>query len=97
MEMEHFSPLIFTGYLSSGLITQQRADTKTKCNLFYLNVPSIEGCSGSGVYFSVKKAIYMAGKATLMIGIVHGTQSDSTGGKLAVITPSYYILDLFKD
>ena len=97
MEMEHFSPLIFTGYLSSGLITQPRADTKTKCNFFYLNVPSIEGCSGSGVYFSVKKAFYMAGKTTLMIGIVHGTYGDSTGGKLAAITPSYYISDLFKD
>lgn len=97
MEMEHFSPLIFTGYLSSGLITQPRADTQTKCNFFYLNVPSIEGCSGSGVYFSVKKAMYIGGKTTLMIGIVHGTKGDSTGGKLAAITPSYYIFDLFKN
>jgi hypothetical protein len=60
-------------------------------------VPSIEGCSGSGVYFSVKKAFYMGAKTTLMIGIVHGTQGDSTGGKLAAVTPSYYIFDLFKD
>ena len=97
LEMEHFSPLIFTGYLASGLITQLRFDTKTKCNFFYLNNPSIEGCSGSGVYFSVKKAFYMGGKKTLMIGIVHGTKGDSTGGKLAAITPSYYIFDLFKD
>lgn len=97
MEMEHFSPLIFTGYLSSGLITQLRYDTKSRCNFFYLNVPSIEGCSGSGVYFSVKKQFYIAGKSTLMIGIVHGTQGDSTGGKLAAVTPSYYIFDLFKD
>jgi len=59
MQMEHFSPLTFTGYLSSGLITQLRYDTKTKCNFFYLNVPSIEGCSGSGVFFSVKKAFYI--------------------------------------
>ncbi|MHC4686918.1 MAG: serine protease family protein [Planctomycetota bacterium] len=97
MEMEHFSPLIFTAYLSSGLITQKRYDTKTKCNFFYLNMPSIEGCSGSGVFFSVKKAFYMAGKTTLMIGIVHGTKGDSTGGKLAAITPSYYIFDLFEE
>jgi hypothetical protein len=97
MEMEHFSPLVFTAYLSSGLITQQRYDTKTKSNFFYLNVPSIEGCSGSGVFFSVKKAFYLAGKATLMIGIVHGTQGDSTGGKLAAVTPSYYVLDLLKE
>lgn len=97
LQMEHFSPLTFTGYLSSGLITQLRYDTKTKCNFFYLNVPSIEGCSGSGVFFSVKKAFYMGAKKTLMIGIIHGTQGDSTGGKLAAVTPSYYVSDLFKD
>jgi hypothetical protein len=98
MKMEHFSPLIFTAYLASGLITQERGDTKTKCDVFYLNQPSIQGCSGSAVFFSVKKStIYMAGKATLIIGIMHGTFSDNTGGKLAMVTPSYYISDLFKE
>lgn len=96
LELEHFSPLVFTGYLASGLITQLRYDTKTKCNFFYLNVPSIQGCSGSGVYFSVKKGMYYGGKVTYLIGIVHGTQGDNTGGKLAAITPSYYINDLLK-
>lgn len=97
LELEHFSPLIFTGYLSSGLITQRRYDTKTKCNFLYLNVPSIQGCSGSGVYFSVKKGMYFGGNVTYLIGIVHGTQGDNTGGKLAAITPSYYINDLLKE
>jgi hypothetical protein len=97
MEMEHFSPFVFTAYLSSGLITQQRYDTKTKCNFFYLSVPSIEGCSGSGVFFSVKKAMFMAGKATLLIGIIHGTKADNTGGKLAAVTPSYYVAELLKE
>lgn len=97
MEMEHFSPLLFTAYLSSGLITQQRYDTGTKCNFFFLNVPGIEGCSGSGVFFSVKKAMFMAGKATLMIGIMHGTKGDNTGGKLAAVTPSYYAAELLKE
>jgi hypothetical protein len=97
MDLEHFSPLVFTGYLSSGLITQKRYDTKTKCNFFYLNVPSIQGCSGSGVYYSVKKAGYYFGeKKTWMIGIVHGTQGDNTGGKLAAVTPSYYIFELLE-
>jgi hypothetical protein len=94
LELEHFSPLVFTGYLASGLITQYRYDTNTKCNFFFLNVPSIQGCSGSGVYFSVKKAMYFGGSKTICIGIVHGTQADNTGGKLAAITPSYYIFDL---
>jgi len=97
MQMEHFSPLVFTAYLSSGLITQERGDTKTKSNFFYLNVPSIQGCSGSGVFFSVKKSFYMAGKTTLMIGVMHGTFRDNTGGKLAAVTPSFYVLDLLKE
>jgi hypothetical protein len=97
LEMEHFSPLVFTGYLASGFITQLRYDTKTKCNFFYLNVPSIQGCSGSGVYFSVKKGMYVGGSVTLFIGIVHGTQGDNSGGKLAAITPSFYINDLLKE
>ncbi len=96
LEMEHFSPLVFTGQLASGLITQRRYDTGTKCNFYYLNVPSIQGCSGSGVYLAVQKAIVIGGKVTYYIGIVHGTQGDNTGGKLAAITPSYYITDLLK-
>jgi hypothetical protein len=98
LDMEHFSPLIFTAYRSSGLITQKRADTKTKCNFYYLNEPSIQGCSGSGVFLSVRKSrMFLNVGRTLMIGIVHGTHGDNTGGKLAAITPSYYILDLFED
>jgi hypothetical protein len=96
LEMEHFSPLIFTGYRASGLITQLRYDNKSKCNFYFLNVPSIQGCSGSGVYVSVKKGLYLDFGKTIMIGIVHGTQGDNTGGKMAAITPSYYIFDLFK-
>ena len=95
LEMEHFSPLVFTAYLASGLNTQLRYDTRTKCNFFFLNVPSIQGCSGSGVYFSVAKGMYYGGNTTVLIGIVHGTQGDNTGGKLAAITPSYYIRDFF--
>ncbi|MCH7964905.1 MAG: hypothetical protein IH852_13315 [Bacteroidetes bacterium] len=96
MKMNHFSPLIFKGYRSSGLITQKRADTNTASDFYYLNVPSIQGCSGSGVYISVKNGMYLSFGKTIMIGIVHGTHGDNTGGKMAAITPSYYIFDLFK-
>ena len=97
LQIEHFSPLIFNSHLASGLITQFRADTKTKCNFFYLDVPSMQGCSGFVVYISVKKAMYFGGNKTILVGVVHGTASDDTGGKLAAITPSYYIWDLLKD
>ena len=96
LELQHFSPLTFNSHLSSGLITQRRADTNTKCDLFYLDIPSMQGCSGSGVYFSVEKAEYYGGSITAFIGVVHGTASDNTGGKLAAITPSFYIWDLLR-
>lgn len=96
LDLQHFSPLTFNSHLSSGLITQFRYDTKTKCNLFYLDIPSMQGCSGSGVYYSVKKAMYYGGQVTVFIGVVHGTATDDTGGKLATITPAFYIWDLLK-
>jgi len=36
-------------------------------------------------------------KKTLLTGIVHGTYGDNIGGKLAAITPSFYIKDLLKE
>lgn len=94
LELEHFSPLTFNSHLSSGLITQFRYDTKIKCNFFYLDIPSMQGCSGSGVYFSVQKAMFFGGNVTVFIGVVHGTATDDTGGKLATITPAFYVWDL---
>lgn len=91
---EHFSPLTFNSHLSSGLITNFRFDYKIPCNFFYLDIPSMQGCSGSGVYYSVKKAMFFGGNVTVLIGVVHGTAGDISGGKLAAITPSYYIWDL---
>lgn len=96
LKMEHFSPFVFDARISSGLMTQPRYDTGTLCNFYYLSEPSIQGCSGSGVYYSIKKGMFLGGDKTILIGVVHGTQGDNTGGKLAAITPSYYIFDLFK-
>jgi hypothetical protein len=97
LELKHFSALSFTSYLASGLITNTRADTKTKCTFFYLDQPSMQGCSGGGVFCSVSKAMFMSLGKTLMIGVVHGTANDNTGGKLAAITPSFYIWDLLNN
>lgn len=95
MKLEHFSPLTFWCYPSSGLITQKRADTKQKCNFFYLDVPSIQGCSGSGVYVGVSRnGVRFGPNKTYLIGIMHGTFGDNTGGKMAMVTHSYYLWDL---
>lgn len=96
LEIKHFSPLSFSAYLSSGLITNFRYDIKKKCSFFYLDKPSMQGCSGAGVYFSVVKTMYYSIKKTLLVGIVHGTAGDDSGGKLAAITPSFYIWELLK-
>lgn len=96
LDLIHFSALFFNANICSGLITQKRGDNKKNSTFFYLNTPSIQGCSGSGVYFSVKKDVYFGGDKTILIGVMHGTYSDNTGGKIAAITPSYYIFDLLK-
>jgi hypothetical protein len=38
----------------------------------------------------------MSMNKTLILGIVHGTAQDGTGGKLAAIFPSFYIWDLLE-
>lgn len=96
LDAKHFSVLSFTGKISSGLITQKRGDNKQNSTFFYLNVPSIQGCSGSGVYYSISKSFYQGGDKTILLGIMHGTFSDNTGGKLAAVTPTYYLFDLLK-
>ena len=97
LKLNHFSALSFDSHLSSGLITSKRGDTKTNCDLFFLESPSIQGCSGSGVYVGVEKIGVSVGPAqTILVGVMHGTFSDNTGGKLAIVTPSFYIFDFFK-
>jgi len=92
LQLEHFSPLTFESHLASGLMTGIRADTKKKSTFFYLDKPSIQGCSGSGVFISIKKlSIYQSAQKTYLIGIMHGTYSDNTGGKLAAVTPLSYL------
>ncbi|MFA6247619.1 MAG: hypothetical protein WC615_11810 [Mucilaginibacter sp.] len=96
LELKHFSALIFHSKRTSGLITQNRLEQKNiKCDFYFLDKPSMQGCSGSGVYISVRNSsMYTAADKTYLVGVIHGTQGDDTGGKLAMITPSMYIYDL---
>jgi len=93
----HFSPLTFNSYFSSGLITLNRGDTKTLSNFQLLENPSVQGYSGGPVFVSVAKdGMTFGPNQTLLVGIMHGTYSDNTGGKLAMVTPAYYIHDIIK-
>lgn len=97
--MEYLSPLTFESKASSGFITLNRADTQTPSTFFILENPSVGGYSGCAVYdISVHKigSLTTTGSGTKCYGFMHGTMSDSTGGKLAMVTPSYYLYDLIQ-
>lgn len=93
----HFSPLTFRTHASSGLLTLARFDNKKPCTFIVLENPGVGGYSGGPV---IDLSIYqnmgmtMTGGGTLVHGILHGTISDQSGGKLAAVTPSYYLFDL---
>ena len=80
-----FSPFTFRSHASSALITLNRADTKTPCNFFTLENPSVGGYSGGPIfdlgYIIVGSMTTYTGPTTCH-GIMHGTISDDTGGKI---------------
>lgn len=92
-----FEPITFKTTLSSGILKLSRADTK-KLSLFYLlQDPGMQGFSGGPVFIGLQKNGMMYGpNKTWLIGLVHGTFGDVSGGKYAAITPSAYIVDLIK-
>lgn len=89
-----FSPLTFRTFVSAPTITLSRFDVGTPCDFIILELPSIGGYSG-GPLFDLGYVIHGGMKTTkehtMLHGIVHGTISDPTGGKLAAITPSSYL------
>ncbi|PKI16011.1 trypsin-like peptidase domain-containing protein [Colwellia sp. 12G3] len=92
-----FSPLTYRSYASSSFITFNRADTQTPSVFFLLENPSVGGYSGCPVFdlgYMVVGAMTTTKDKTLCYGIMHGTISDNTGGKLAAVTPAYYLSDL---
>ena len=94
---QHFSPLTFNSSFSSGLVTMKRADTNTQAIFQLLQNPSIQGYSGGPVLMGLENGtISVDWNETLLVGIMHGTYSDDTGGKLAMVTPSFYIREILK-
>lgn len=92
-----FSPLTYRSYASSAFITMNRADTNTPCDFFMLENPSMGGYSGCPVFdlgYMVVGAMTTTKEKTICYGIMHGTVSDNTGGKLAAVTPAHYLRDI---
>lgn len=95
-----FSPLRRETHASSDLIDLHRADTGQIATFFVLQDPSIGGYSGAPV-FTIQankfgSTIMIGFNATSCIGVIHGTISDSTGGKLGLVTPAKYVYELIK-
>jgi len=89
-----FSPLTFRTFVSSPKITFPRFDNKVLCDFIILEQPSIGGYSGGPLFelgYIISGAMTSTTGPTKLHGIVHGTITDSTGGKLAAITPTSYL------
>lgn len=92
-----FSPLTFRSYAASSFMTMPRADTQNPSDFFCLEQPSMGGYSGGPVLdlgYRIMGAIKTTDSDTKIKGVVHGTLSDATGGKLALVTPTYYLRDI---
>jgi len=92
-----FSPLTFRSHASSSVISLNRADTNTPSDFFILEDPSIGGYSGGPIFdlgYIIVGAMTTNTGDTICHGIMHGTISDNTGGKLAAVTPCTYVKDI---
>jgi len=89
-----FTPLTFRTYVAGQAITLPRADNGSACDFVVLEQPAMGGYSGGPLFdlgYMITGAMRTTKEKTLLHGIVHGTISDNTGGKLAAITPSKYL------
>jgi len=95
------SPITRESRTASGLITLRRGDTKKPAVFFLLDNPSIGGFSGAPVFlfpapFGQDGALVIPSGESVCVGLVHGTQSDETGGKLTLVVPASSIVDTLK-
>ena len=92
-----FSPFTFRSHASSSMVTLARFDTGDPCDFFTLENPAVGGYSGGPVLdlgYIIVGAMTTNTGPTVCHGIMHGTISDDTGGKIAAVTPCSYVSDL---
>jgi len=94
-----FSPFTFRSFASSGFFRYHRFDTKQECIFFCLENPSVGGYSGGPIFdlgYSTNGVSEVKKEKTLCHGIMHGTMIDDTGGKIAMVTPAFYLKDIIE-
>ncbi len=100
---QYFSPISRETKTASGLLELPRFDTKVMSTFFVTQDPSVGGFSGAPVFDTrlphstenIGLSVQVGGDARI-VGLVHGTLSDDTGGKLGAIVPAFIILDLLE-
>jgi S1-C subfamily serine protease len=98
----YVSPIARETKAASGFITLPRFDTKARCTFIILQDPSVGGFSGGPVFdtglnfFAGGRAIAIRDGVSL-VGLMHGTLSDKTGGKFAAVVPAEEIVKLLRE
>ncbi len=98
----YVSPISIDTRAASGFVTLERADNKKLATFILLQDPSVGGLSG-GPVFDTGKSYFGGGRmlsvrsGVSLVGLVHGTISDKTGGKFAAIVPATEINKLISD
>ena len=95
----YFMPFTFRSFPSSNMISNVILDNgKYKETAFFLENAGCGGFSGCPVidlfYMASEGSVVEKEGIAIVYGIMHGTLSDATGGKMAIVTPSKYILDI---
>lgn len=92
-----FTPFTFRSFFASNTILLRRFDNHNLCNFFCLENPSVGGYSGGPVFdlgYRIVGSMTTTTGDTRLYGIIHGTITDATGGKIAAVTPIAYLKDL---
>lgn len=94
-----FEPLTFRSHPASNLIRNYHLDYTEfhfYQDIFILENPSCCGYSGGPIIdlgYKVDGAIKQSSD-TIIYGVMSGTSNDNTGGKMALVTPVYYLADI---
>jgi hypothetical protein len=96
-DLNNFNPITFKSCFSSSLINIKMENFKKPFLCYLLENPSMEGFSGGPVFVGVQDRATTHLQKTLIVGLVTGTTLDKTGGKFAIITPAFHLLDLINN
>jgi hypothetical protein len=93
---KNFSPIQVETKPASGLMSSyyERQGKSFMANVFYLQSPSMQGMSGGPVFYGYFLNNLYVKVNTMLIGVNTAVRGDTTGGKFAMVMPSYYLIDL---